>query len=217
MAATTVLLLAALTACGGNGDDKQDAARSKSASASPNDDAGAGGDGTETGTAPEQVPMPLGKTVETIGAESPFEGGPGGGGLAVTPTTITYQKEAMSYTPRNGLFAIVTVKDHAVNATDAAEAAPIEGGGWQWIAPDGQALDQGDNEASSVNPDGFTGGGTVKAGSWAWRTLAFDISDAQKGGVLIYTDGAAQTYRWQMPKTEQGPELAALKKGMEGY
>jgi hypothetical protein len=177
--------------------------------------AGTGGDGKDP-AAQETEPMPLGKTVETIGAQSPADGGPGGGGLEVTPTTIVYQKEAMGNTALNGTFAIITVKDKAPNAVDAAESAPIEGGGWQWIAPDGQALDEGDNEASNITPNGFTGGGTIKAGTWAWRTVAFDITEAQRGGVLLYTDGSGQTFRWQMPATEKGPELAALKKGMEG-
>lgn len=229
--AVTALLVAALTGCGGAGDKAEESAAKGKASPSASvdctdqslgqaewlkhcaDEAGTGGGG---GGQQDQTPMPLGKTVETIGAESPADGGPGGGGLEVTPTTIVYQREAMGNTPLNGLFAIITVKDQAPNAADAAESAPIEGGGWQWIAPDGQALDEGENEASSITPNGFTGGGTIKAGTWAWRTLAFDITEAQKGGVLIYTDGAAQTYRWQMPKSEQGPELAALKKGMEG-
>jgi hypothetical protein len=55
-----------------------------------------------------------------------------------------------------------------------------------------QALDEGENEASSVTPNGFT------------------------GGSIVYTDGAGATFQWKVPATDSGPELAALKKGMEG-
>ncbi|MGW0920057.1 hypothetical protein ACWD3J_13705 [Streptomyces sp. NPDC002755] len=133
----------------------------------------------------------------------------------MTPTTIAYQAEAMGNTAANGLYAIITVKDRAPGAS-AAESAPIEGGGWQWIAPDGQALSEGENDASSITPQGFTGGGTILAGSWAWQTIAFDISEAQRGGTLVYTDGTATAYRWTVPAKDTGPELAKLKKGMEG-
>src|ERR1044072_1724772 len=100
--------------------------------------------------------MQLGKTVETIGAQAPADGSPGGGGLEVTPTTVVYQKEAMGSTAVNGVFAIITVKDRAPNAAAAAESAPIEGGGWQWIAPDGPAPGEGENEGADTTPHGFT-------------------------------------------------------------
>lgn len=179
------------------------------------DETGTAEAGEET-PAPAAAAMPLGKTVETIGARNPFGGGPGGGGLEVTPTTITYAKTTMGETAANGIYAIITVKDRAPNAVAAAESAPIEGGGWQWIAPDGQAVNEGEGDASSITPEGFTGGGMVQPGTYRWRTIAFDLASNQRGGTLAYTDGDAKTYRWAMPATEQGPELAKLKKGMEG-
>jgi hypothetical protein len=115
------------------------------------------------------------------------------------------------------VYAIITVKDRATGQTAAAESAPIEGGGWQWIAPDGQALNEGENDASSITPDGFTGGGMIKAGTWQWKTIAFDLTQAQaKGGTIAYTDGAGTVFKWKVPATDSGPELAAVKKGMEG-
>src|ERR1044072_3661726 len=125
--------------------------------------------------------MQLGKTVETIGAQAPADGSPGGGGLEVTPTTVVYQKEAMGSTAVNGVFAIITVKDRAPNAAAAAESAPIEGGGWQWIAPDGQALDEGENEASSITPNGFTGGGRGQPRPYNRRTHAVCPVEAPGG------------------------------------
>ncbi|MFJ3308299.1 hypothetical protein ACIPSA_35520 [Streptomyces sp. NPDC086549] len=122
----------------------------------------------------------------------------------------------MGSTSVNGTFAIITVKDRATGSTVATESAPLEGGGWQWIAPDGQALDEGKNDASSITPHGFTGGGTVKAGTWQWRTIAFDLAEAQRGGTIAYTDGDGTAFRWKVPADDGGPELASVKKDMAG-
>ncbi|MFJ4696467.1 hypothetical protein [Streptomyces sp. NPDC088766] len=179
--------------------------------------AGTGGDGSGTGAEGTDGAETLawGKPAQTIGAQSPADGTAGGEPLEVTPTTIVYQKGAMGMTAVNGLYAIITVKDRAPGAA-AAESAPIEGGGWQWIAPDGQALSAGDGEASSITPQGFTGGGTIPAGAWKWRTIAFDISEAQRAGTLVYTDGTAVAFQWTVPAKDSGPEVSKLKKGMEG-
>ncbi|MFD4715362.1 hypothetical protein ACFWN5_37660 [Streptomyces sp. NPDC058430] len=238
-AAITAVLLAALTACGGSDDQADDKpaadktstkkvdctdenlsqadwmahcsdeqpAGGDSAGAEQGIGAGAGEDG-KAGAGKLAWGKPAGTTGDQVDT--------GGGTLEVTPTTITYQAKAMGSTSVNGLFAIITVKDKAVGNSAAAESAPAGGGGWQWIAPDGQALDEGENEASSITPQGFTGGGKVQAGSWAWRTIAFDISKEQQGGTLVYVDGAGQSFRWKTPAKEIGPELAALKKGMSG-
>ncbi|WP_329376260.1 hypothetical protein [Streptomyces sp. NBC_01483] len=236
-AATAVLLLAALTACGGNGDSGSKADSRPSAATTPKTSAkkvdctdenldqatwiakcsgkaGTGGDGTAGGVSGKT--LTLGKTAQTIGAQFPADGGPGGGALEVTPTTVVYAKTAMGNTAANGVYAIITVKDRAPNAVAAAESAPIEGGGWQWIAPDGQALDEGENDASSITPNGFTGGGMVQVGTYHWRTIAFDLAEAQRGGTIAYTDGEGTVFRWKVPAADSGPELAALKKGMEG-
>lgn len=172
---------------------------------------GTGGDGT-AGT----QTLAWGKPAKTVGAQSPADGGPGGGPLEVTPTTVVYARTAMGNTAANGVFAIITVRDRATGHTAATESAPVESGGWQWIAPGGQALNEGENEASSVQPNGFVGGGMVQPGTWHWRTIAFDLAEAQRGGTLAYTDGAGSVYRWKVPAKDAGPELAAVKKGMEG-
>ncbi|MEE4419500.1 hypothetical protein [Streptomyces bugieae] len=217
-----------LAACGASGSDKADAQPQapkpshsrfdcSESSLSQVDwvkhckDAGPQKAKRETGSA-----MALGKTAETIGAQNPIGGETGGGGLEVTPTSVLYVKKAMGSTSSRGVYAIVTVKDRAPNAVAAAESAPIEGGGWQWIAPDGQALSEGDGDASSIVPNGFESGGMVQAGTYKWTSRAFDITNAQRGGTLLYTDGAGKAYRWKVSATDTGPELAALKKGMAG-
>ncbi|MEU4154714.1 hypothetical protein [Streptomyces antimycoticus] len=231
-AATAALLLAALTACGGGEDSTKPAAAPKSSaskSASPKvncDDTSlsqtdwmkhcSGGAGTDGDAAAETKELAWGKPAQTVGAMTPVGGQPGGGDLEVTPTTVVYQKTAMGNTAANGVYAIITVRDKATGEKAATESAMIEGGGWQWIAPDGQALAEGENDASSITPNGFTGGGMVKAGTWQWGTVAFDLTEAQRGGTLAYTDGAGATFKWKVPAKDNGPELAALKKGMEG-
>lgn len=234
-AATSVALLAVLaTACGGTSDSSSPSPKESHAAAAGKDDrkptvdcsdeslsqadwvkhcadgAGTGGDGTTAAKT-----LQWGEAAGTVGAQAPASG-PGGGDLDVTPTTVLYAKDAMGSTSVNGLFAIITVKDRATGKGAATESAPLEGGGWKWIAPGGQALDEGENGASNITPNGFTGGGMVQGGTWAWRTIAFDLSEAQKGGTLAYTDGAGSVFRWKAPATDSGPELAKLKKGMEG-
>ncbi|MFJ9154280.1 hypothetical protein ACIRP7_40995 [Streptomyces sp. NPDC102270] len=171
------------------------------------DTGGDGRAGTQT--------LAFGKAAMTVGAQTPADGSAGGEALEVAPTTVVYQAETMGSVSVNGTFAIITVKDRAP-AGSAAESAPIELGGWQWIAPDGQALAEGENDASSITPNGFSGGGTIPAGAYKWRTIAFDLTEKQRGGTILYTDGDGATFRWKVPAKDSGPELAQLKKGMEG-
>ncbi|MFE9382364.1 hypothetical protein ACFYMO_03870 [Streptomyces sp. NPDC007025] len=142
-------------------------------------------------------------------------GGDGTGELEITPTTVVYVDKATGETPDNDLFAVVTTKDKATNAVDTSEEAPAGGGGWKWATPDGQAIGDGDGDAAfNVTPEHFNGGGNIAAGTWAWDSAVFDLSDAQRGGTLLYTDGAGTTYRWKMPKTDSGPDVDKLKKDL---
>ncbi|MFJ5156300.1 hypothetical protein ACIQCF_33030 [Streptomyces sp. NPDC088353] len=226
----------ALTACSSAGSDSKAVADDKPAATKPaptqsptvdcsdtsldqatwmahcSEQAGTGGDGTA-----DAQDLEWGKPATTTGAQLVADDGPGGGALEVTPTTVVYAKTAMGNTAANGVYAIIAVKDRATGTIAAAESRGLDGGGWQWIAPDGQALDEGENDASSITPDGFTGGGMIKAGTYHWNTIAFDLTEAQRrGGTIAYTDGAGATFRWKVPASDGGPELAALKKGMEG-
>ena len=209
-AAAALLLLAALTACSSSSDNT-DSTPKRTASKAGTEGAGTGGDGTTT-----VRKLTFGKAATAVGSQYPVTGDPGGAPLEVTPTTIVYAKTAMGSTSVNGICAIITVKDRATGNTPATEAAPIEGAGWQGLTPDGQALDEGENEASSITPNGFTGGGMGKAGTWHWRTISVDLTAAQRGGTLAYTDGAGAVFQWKAPGQDQGPELAAVKEGMAG-
>lgn len=188
--AAALLLASALslTACSGGGDgspsaDKPSAATSSAAPpSSPSADA------------------PLGKGAETVGSG-------GTGRLEVTPTSVVYATKAVIDKPARGLFVVVTVRDRPTTAVAAAEAAPIEHGGWQWIAPDGQTVTTGDGNASNVTVDGFNHHGPVQPGAFTWRTEAFDISEAQRGGTLVYSDGQGTAYRWKVSARDAGPQV----------
>ncbi|MGK5729740.1 hypothetical protein [Streptomyces sp. URMC 124] len=198
--AAAALLLAAglsLTGCSGDGSpspsaDKPSAATSSAAQlSSPSADA------------------PLGKSVETVGSG-------GTGRLEVTPTSVVYATKAIVDKPARGLFVVVTVKDKSMTAVAAAETAPIEHGGWQWIAPDGQTVTTRDGNADMVTLDGFDAGGPVQPGAFKWRARAFDIAEAQRGGTLVYTDGQGIAHRWKIPAQDAGPQVDELKRLLAG-
>ncbi|WP_172386962.1 hypothetical protein [Streptomyces sp. MNP-20] len=159
--------------------------------------------------------MSLGHTAHTAGAlHPPF--GPGGGMLDITPTTITYVTRGTGQEPEHDIFAVVACKATSTKAVAAAETVPAEGKSWQWIAPDGQAVDAGDGfSAPSVNPRGFTGSGTVQPGAYEWRTVIVDLEAAQRGGTLVYTDGEDEVFRWKMPAKDTGAQLPRLKAALK--
>ncbi|MFK8844661.1 hypothetical protein [Streptomyces sp. Ac-502] len=202
--AVTVLAAAclSLTACGSSGaPDEKEGSTPPAASAPP--------------TPPEVKALALGKTAHTAGAAHPVEGD-GGGVLDITPTSVVYVPTGTGQTPVNGSYAVVAYKAKSATAVAAAETVPAENAGWQWIAPDGQAVSTMDGDATSVTPDGFLGSGAVALGSYQWRSQAFDLTKAQHGGQLVYTDGEGKTYRWTMPAKDSGPEAAKLKKALAG-
>lgn len=199
-AATAALLLAALTACGGGGD-KADAKQPDTASAQ----AGSDGDGQESSAAPEKG-LTFGKPAQTTG-----DGGTGV--LEITPDTVVFTKEANGEKAANGVFVVVTMKDKAMTAVAADEPAPIGGGGWKWMASDGEMVAFGTGNSSSVTMDKYNNADPVQPGSYQWRSQAFDLTEAQaKGGTLIYIDGVEKAFRWEMPSTDTGPNVAEVKK-----
>ncbi|MFH8405595.1 hypothetical protein ACH4FX_12580 [Streptomyces sp. NPDC018019] len=193
-----------LTACGGGSTEPESKASSSSSAATPQTPE------IETPTVPG-----LGTTAHTAGSHHPIAGS-GGGVLDLTPTSVVYVPAATDQTPKNGTYAVVAYKARSSTAVAAAETAPAEGGGWQWIAPDGQSVTTLDGDATSVTPAGFMGSGPVALGSYQWRSVVFDLTAAQHGGQLVYTDGEGKTYRWQMPAKDKGPEVARLKKALAG-
>lgn len=175
-----------------------------------------GGTGTSDATAPaEAAPSPeaekedpaLGGTVHTAGAD--------GGMLDITPSTITYTTEGTGQKAEQEVFAVVAYKAASTKGAAASETVPAGNGGWEWIAPDGEAAENSGFSAPSVTAKGFTNAGPIQSGSFQWRSQVFDIDEAQRGGTLIYTDGEGEAYRWKMPAKDEGPELAKLKAGLK--
>jgi hypothetical protein len=194
-AATAVLLLAALTACGGGsgGDDKAESPTVKASSPAP-----------KPGQ-PEKG-MAFGKPAQTTG-----DGG--AGVLEITPDTVVFTKEASGEKAANGVFVVVTMKDKAMTAVAADEPAPISGDGWKWMAPDGEMISWDSGNSTNVTMDKYDGAEPVQPGSYQWRSQVFDLTSAQaKGGTLIYIDGAEKAFRWEMPSTDTGPNVAEVKK-----
>ncbi|MEU1309530.1 hypothetical protein ABZ419_11630 [Streptomyces cinnamoneus] len=134
----------------------------------------------------------------------------------MTPTSVVYATKASIDKPARELFAVVTVKDRPTTAVAGAESAPIDGGGWQWVAPDGQAISGTDGNASNVVLEGFQGNPTTQPGTFSWGTQAFDITTAQRGGTLIYTDGTGVAHRWKVPAQDAGPQAAQVRKALAG-
>jgi hypothetical protein len=198
-AATAALLLAALTACGGGGDKADPKSPDKAAAQTESD-----GEGRESSVAPEKG-LAFGKPAQTTG-----DGGTGL--LEITPDTVVFAKEASGETAANGVFVVVTMKDRAMTAVAADEPAPIGGGGWKWMAPDGEMVAFDTGNSSNVTMDKYNNADPVQPGSYQWRSQTFDLTSAQaKGGTLIYIDGAEKAFRWEMPSTDTGPNVAEVK------
>ncbi|HTE57076.1 MAG TPA: hypothetical protein VK698_39755 [Kofleriaceae bacterium] len=191
-----------LSACGSDGKAARSASSSPTVDSSPT-----------AGASDTSQDHKLGTSAETIGAPNPIEG-PGGGVLEITPTSIVYVTAGTGEKPANGIFAVVAYKAKSTKPVAAAETAPIDGGGWKWLAPDGQAIDTLSGNVTNVTPDGFLGGGAIQPGTYEWGSAAFDLTTAQRGGTLIYVDGAGTAYRWTMPPSDAGPEVAKLKKAL---
>jgi hypothetical protein len=198
-AVTTALLLAALTACGSDGgSDKADSAPKPAPTTVE-----------KSGTVDESQTMALGDSANTTG-----DGGTGA--LEITPDTVVYVKEGAGETSANGIFAVVTMKDKAMTAVAADEPAPIGGGGWKWMAPDGEMVAFGGGNSSNVVMDKYNNADPVQPGAYQWRAQVFDLTAAQaKGGTLIYIDGEEKAFRWKVPAVDSGPQVAEVKKQLE--
>ncbi|MGX1129878.1 hypothetical protein RKD49_002068 [Streptomyces glaucescens] len=201
-AATAALLLAALTACGGSDGDETAAKPKKSAAAE---------------AAPSEEPT-AGQVEEGMkfGEPATTTGDGGTGVLEITPDTVVFTKEGGGETAANGVFVVVTMKDKAMTAVAADEPAPISGGGWKWMAADGEMIDTQVGNAFNVTMDKYNNADPVQPGAYQWRSQVFDLTEAQaKGGTLIYIDGEEKAHRWQMPSEDTGPSVAEVKKLLE--
>lgn len=169
----------------------------------------------ETGPAPGENAEPaglmqIGQAATTTGALNPVVG-PGGGTLEITPIAVVYHPKSISETPKNGLFLTVGFKQRSISGSPVM-TAPLTGGGWQYIAPDGEAFEQGNGNGFNVTPSSFNGGGTpLQPGSFNRAAKTWDISEQQRGGMISYTDGTGVEYRWRLPAQDAGAEVAKLK------
>jgi hypothetical protein len=199
-AATAALLLAALTACGGGEDSS-----------------------SKPEAAPTSEPAPSGEpsagTVEKglkLGTPARTTGDGGTGVLEITPDTVVFVKEGGGETAENGVFAVVTMKDRAMSDVAADEPAPITGQGWKWMAADGEMIGWDSGNSSGVVMDKYNNADPVQPGAYQWRSQVFDLTEEQaKDGTLIYIDGEDKAHRWQMPSTDSGPNVAAVKKELQ--
>lgn len=167
-----------------------------------------------TKTTPTTTPTTAGD--HKLGDTVPTDGDPSTGGvLDITPTSIIYLTKTDTDSPANGRFVIITTKVKAMTAAPAAETSPADGGGWTYIAPDGQAISTMDGNATSVTPDGFNGGGTIDPGTYQWDSESFDIAPAQVGGTLSYKDGSGHITRWTLPATNTGPQVGQVTKALQ--
>ena len=200
-AATAALLLAALTACGGDGDDAADSKPEKAPATAS--------------TPSEPTPGTVEKGMK-FGTAAQTTGDGGTGVLEITPDTVVFTKEGGGETAANGIFVVVTMKDKAMTGAAADEPAPISGGGWKWMAPDGETITTQVGNAFNVVMDKYNNADPVQPGAWQWRSQVFDLTPAQaKGGTLIYIDGEEKAFRWEMPSADAGPNVAEVKKQLE--
>lgn len=227
-AGAALLLVAVLAGCGA--EEGAPAAKEPSAKASPSvdcsdeslgqaewvencagdsEEAGTGGDGTDDAAPPaDETVHVLGDPVLTVGDE-------GAGVLEMTPTTVVFAEKSDGNSPAKDVFVVVTVKKRPPTAAPADESSPMGPGGWQWKAPDGQALDEGDGESYNVVLGDFSASGTIQPGSFVWDAEAFDLTAAQaKGGTLVYVDGEGTAHQWKMPEQDAGPQVAEVKKDL---
>ncbi|MET8583434.1 hypothetical protein ABZX39_21565 [Streptomyces collinus] len=149
----------------------------------------------------------LNQSADTVGAG-------GDGTMRITPDTVLYLRRTSSGTAEHGLYAVVTFS--AENRSKTPVTATTKTGGFRWKAPDGHTVGAGNSRsAARIAPTGFADGGpTVPVGTFRRNTLAFDITDAEKGGTLVYVDGRGDAYRWRIPSTSSGRVVTALKRAL---
>ncbi|WP_171166386.1 hypothetical protein [Streptomyces sp. I05A-00742] len=110
---------------------------------------------------------------------------------------------------RNGLFAVISVKEKATRAAPAAQAVSLDGGGWKWVAPDGRATDSGSGNGAAIVQGGGHGN-IVQPGTYDLTQVAFDIPEAARGGTLMFLDARGHIFRWKVPAKDSGPGAAEL-------
>ncbi|MEU8871565.1 hypothetical protein AB0D24_10365 [Streptomyces javensis] len=149
----------------------------------------------------------LGQSADTVGAD-------GKGAVRITPDTVVYVHKASTGMPEHDLYAVVTFQ--AENRSDAPVTVAASKGGFRWKAPSGHTVKAGNSKgAARIAPIGFHDGGpTVQPHTFRRNTVAFDITDAEKGGALVYVDGNGDASRWTIPTADSGTAVSALKSAL---
>ncbi|MFH8683566.1 hypothetical protein [Streptomyces lydicus] len=159
-------------------------------------------------------PGPTPRTALRLGQNADTVGVGGKGALRITPDTVVYVHKAGADTPEHDLYAVVAFS--AANRTATPVTATTGKGGFRWKAPDGHTVKAGNSRgAARIAPVGFHDGGpTVRPHTYGRNTVAFDLTDAEKGGTLVYVDGKGAAFYWKIPAASSGDTVAALKSAL---
>ncbi|MCF3101304.1 hypothetical protein IPZ58_06895 [Streptomyces roseoverticillatus] len=158
---------------------------------------------------PKGAALAFGESSRTVGAGTV-------GILEITPATVVYAQAAGRVTPQHGTFAVVTLLEKSLSANPADEEAPAKGGGWRWVAADGQSVPAGNGNAAKVVLEKYRHSGGIAPGASQVRAKVFDLTPAQaRGGTIVYTDGTKSDDRWKVPAVDTGPQVAEVKQQLK--
>ncbi|MGK5548915.1 hypothetical protein ACSNOH_29915, partial [Streptomyces sp. URMC 127] len=158
---------------------------------------------------PKGAALAFGEPSRTVGAGTV-------GILEITPTTVVYARAVGRVTPQHGTFAVVTLLEKSLSANPADEEAPAGGGGWRWVAADGQSVPAGNGNAAKAVLEKYRHSGGIAPGTSQVRAKVFDLTPAQAGGgTLVYTDGTKSDDRWKVPAADTGPQVAEVKQQLK--
>ncbi|MEU8548424.1 hypothetical protein AB0C81_15775 [Streptomyces roseoverticillatus] len=164
---------------------------------------------TASGGGPKGAALAFGESSRTVGAGTV-------GILEITPATVVYVRAAGRVTPQHGTFAVVTLLEKSLSANPADEESPAKGGGWRWVAADGQSVPAGNGNAAKVVLEKYRHSGGIAPGASQVRAKVFDLTPAQAGGgTIVYTDGTKSDDRWKVPAVDTGPQVAEVKQQLK--
>ncbi|MFE0102916.1 hypothetical protein [Streptomyces sp. NPDC059009] len=158
---------------------------------------------------PQPRPKPKPRTALKFGQTATVAGALKGT-VQITAETIVYAEKAESSVPEHDVFAIVryeTGNRSTSSVTQLGETA------FQWKTPNGKKIQAGNTSAAQgIAPIGFSEGSRrVSPKTSQADTVAFDLTEADKGGTLVYVDGDKVTFTWKMPSADSGSSAKALK------
>lgn len=192
IAATLTAAALALTACGGGGDKKPEAAPPAKAPAAT----------------PGPKKLAFGQPAEVLGTDDVR--------LRVTPTAVLYHRGPYKGVdgPENGWFVAIAIKAEAIDQPGTT-AGGAGGGGFEWRGS-GQTITAMDGNSSSTPWVGavpeLTVDQPIEVGDPREGIETFDIP-AKAGGRLVYLnpDDSSITATWDLPAADQGSTPAIVK------